>query len=116
MKSIYVCSSLRPEVYQHVSKVLSVVAKDEKIYRPQPGPLENRHEIVGSDCYGIEHCDELWVIGQFGRDCSWEIGYAMGLGKKVKIYVDDTNREFVDKDWMFYHGIKLGLLQIIQLS
>lgn len=116
MKSVYICSSLRPEVYKHVSRVLGIVAKDEKIYRPQPGPVENRLEIVASDCYAIEHCDELWVIGEFGRDCSWEIGYALGLGKSVKVYRDPTNTAMVEKDWMLYHGIRLGRLQIINVD
>lgn len=116
MKSVYICSSLRPEVYKHVSQVLTIVAKEEKLYRPQPGPIDNRNEIVASDCYGIEHCDELWVVGQLGRDCSWEIGYAMGLGKKVKIYVDSTNREMIEKDWMLHYGFKLGLLEFIDME
>src|SRR6266481_42803 len=115
MKSIYICSSLRAEVYAHVSKVLAVVTTDEKIYRPQAGPAENRDSIVESDCYAIEHCDELWVIGEFGRDYSWEIGYAMGLGKIVKIFVDYTNSHFVEKDWMIHYGNKLGKLEIVSL-
>lgn len=115
MTSVYVCSSLRAEVFAHVSSVLNKVSKGEKFYRPQKSDVAEMLQTVIDDCKGIETSDELWVIGEFGRDCSWEVGYAMGLGKKVKVFVDDTNHHLVDEDWMYRYGETKGLLEIINL-
>ena len=30
----------------------------------------------------------------------WEVGYALGLGKKVKIFINEKNKEILDEDWM----------------
>jgi len=34
----------------------------------------------------------------------------------VKIYIDSTNRDMVEKDWMLHYGFKLGLLEFIELE
>jgi hypothetical protein len=50
----------------------------------------------------IELCDELWVFGPIGRDCSWEIGYAQGLKKPVKFFQTAENEHMVKEDWMLF--------------
>lgn len=74
---------------------------------PPVGQLSDKTLGAKADRLAIDLCDELWAFGPVGRDCCWEIGYAVGLGKKVKVFIDDTNRYVVDEDWMVTLGVEL---------
>lgn len=99
---VYVCTPLKPGKF-HLKKILSQIVKEKGFaYIP---PQENHEDrLLGSAGHkiSIEMCDELWAFGPLGRDCSWEIGYASGLGKPVKLHIDDSNRELLAGDWMIY--------------
>lgn len=73
-------------------------------------------KTVREDVRAIEKCDELWVIGRFGRDCSWEIGYAMALGKKIMIFEDHTNCRKLWSDWMWRIGLDRKQIQVRKLK
>ncbi len=54
-------------------------------------------------------------MGYFGADSNWEIGYAMGKGKLVRIFIDDSNRHLLDEYWLLYGGLYLKLLEVWEL-
>ena len=106
MKKVYICSSLREEPYKHVTGLLNLVTsqKEVVVLRPHFGDEDNKVGHVVQDVGMIREADELWLMGEYGRDCSWEIGFAMALGKHVRIFIDETNRHLVDQDWMLLYG------------
>lgn len=113
-KKVYICSSLRPEVYERVSRILAKMP-DVIPLRPWGAQAGEKEGHVETDIAMIKYSDELYVLGEFGRDCSFEIGYALGISKPVVIYRDKTNAKFLEQDWMIVHGITTGLLKIIDL-
>lgn len=115
MKKVYICSSVRASVYDRVTGILEQLPPAIHL-RPRQDVEGQKINHVEIDVAMIHHCDEVWVLGEFGRDCSWEIGYATAVGKHIIMFVDETNRNFVEKDWMYNHGINKGLLQVVELS
>ncbi len=111
MLKVYICSSLRDDNYLHVTRLLKELPPAVHL-RPAKGEdtLEGRRNHVEIDIAMLQYCDEIWVLGAYGRDCSWEIGYAMGIKKSVRILVDDTNAHTIENDWMLQHGKQIGLL------
>lgn len=108
---VYVCSSLRPKVVKRVDKILQAMKETLKpdgrtvsFFRPGGTDKRKRDNTVRIDVMAIDACDELWVVGNYGRDCSWEIGYATALGKKIRIFEDHTNRRRLESDWMWRAG------------
>lgn len=111
MNKVYICSSLRPEVINYVNKTLYKLPRSIHL-RPWSSPDSSKVGHVETDVAMIQYCDELWVVGEYGRDCSWEIGYAMGLGKRVVIWRDDSNKHLIAQDWMYIHGITKGNAEV----
>jgi hypothetical protein len=104
---VYICSSLRDEPYKHVTALLDKVVPafpGTIVLRPSLGGDSNKVAHVIQDVGMIREADELWVMGEYGRDCSWDIGFAMGIGKKVRVFVDETNRHLLEQDWMVLYG------------
>lgn len=116
MKKVYICSSLRPEVYERVTRLLKETLPRAIHLRPFKEQYGNKLGHVETDVAMIRYCDEFWVVGEFGRDCSWEIGYATGLGKPIVFFCDETNRKNLESDWMMYHGANVGLLHIVEVA
>jgi len=115
---VYVCSSLKPHTIRRVDKILDrfkAQDQDLKLFRPYGTNPKKMMETVREDIDAIERCDELWVLGRFGRDCSFEIGYALALKKKVIIWEDHTNRQKLWSDWMWRIGKEKGLLEVKKL-
>ncbi|PWU11647.1 MAG: hypothetical protein C5B47_00635 [Verrucomicrobia bacterium] len=112
LKKVYICSSLRTEVYERVSKLLDEVLPKAIHLRPFKEQKGNRLNHVEVDVAMIHHADEIWVVGEFGRDCSFEIGYATGIKKPIIMWRDFTNAKNIEHDWMIYHGVNSGLIQI----
>lgn len=81
-------------------------------FRPRGTNPSKMMDTVREDVAAIIACDELWLVGDYGRDCSWEIGYAMGLGKRVVVWRDKTNKEKFDSDWMVKIGYDTELLVV----
>lgn len=118
MKKVYICCSLKLPNYEHVSGLLARLP-DAIHLRPQPSQLDEltgsnlrKKNVVEADVAMIQYCDEVWVLGKFGRDCSWEIGYATALHKRVRILKEEDNAEIISSDWMFLHGETLGNLTV----
>lgn len=113
---VYVCSSLRPKVVKRVDKLLPVLAKrvDYTVdyFRPRGTAPSGMMQTVREDVDAINACDELWLVGDYGRDCSFELGYALAIGKKIVVWTDRTNRKKFDSDWMVKIGDDLGLLEV----
>ena len=103
MKKAYVCSSLRPEVYERVTYLLSLFP-EMTFLRPHATQLEDKAKWINQDVEWINEADELWVVGEYGRDCSWEIGFAMGINKPVVVIVDPSNAQLILNDWMMWYG------------
>lgn len=114
---VYVCSSLRPEVMTHRNAVIAGLAVPEgtRLFLPDGVDPTRKREIVREDVYEIETCDEFWIVGQYGRDCAWEVGYAMALNKKIKFFLDATNENRFNEDWMIMTGYDKGIMEVIKL-
>lgn len=115
---VYVCSSLRPQTAKRVDKILVEFRRDFpalKFFRPKGTSIKTMMKTVREDVRAIEACDELWVVGRFGRDCSWEIGYAMALRKLVVFWEDHTNKKKWWSDWMWRIGIDRHLVKVRKL-
>lgn len=117
--SVYVCSSLRPRVVKRVDALLKRLRRIHgapiQYFRPRGTDPSLMLETVREDVTAIEACDELWVVGDYGRDCSWEIGYAMALGKRVHVWLDRTNKAKIQSDWMLRIGFDRNLLSVSAL-
>lgn len=116
---VYVCGSLRPEVVKDVDKKLKRLLKESafpiEFLRPTGTDMDKIMDIVREDVAAIEECDELWQIGEYGRDSVWELGFAFGLGKPVKVLIDETNREKMQADVMYRIGFDRDQLKIVGL-
>ncbi len=108
MRKIYICTPLKLEKFklEKISKEL-LNNPDCFAFIPPTGQLVSKTVGAKLDKQMIEHCDELWAFGPIARDCCWEVGFATGLGKVVKIFVDESNQDVVDNDWMTLLGAKL---------
>lgn len=108
MKKVYICTPLSDEKFNLKLISLKILNNpDVFAFIPPQGQLCDKELGSRLDKKMIEMCDELWVFGEFGRDCSWEIGYAQGLGKRVIVIRDDSNRGILDEDWMTTINIEL---------
>ncbi len=115
LPKVYICSSLRPEVYERVSSLLKRLPKAIHL-RPtqdQPGNKLNHVEV---DVAMMHHADEIWLVGEFGRDCSWELGYATGKGIPIVFWRDETNSKHLDQDWMFNHALTKGKAEVRDIT
>lgn len=100
MVKVYICTPLAPHKLD-LTKISKIILKEGVFaFIPPAGQLESKQLGAVLDRKMIEACDELWAFGAIGRDCAWEIGYAQGLGKPTKIYLDDSNDYIRSEDWM----------------
>ncbi len=116
---VYVCSSLKPPTIRRVDRLLErfrAVTPGLRFFRPYGTDPSRMMETVREDVDAINECDELWVIGRFGRDCSWEIGYATALGKPVVIWEDFTNHKKLWQDWMWRIGVDTKQVTVRKLK
>jgi len=103
MKRIYICSSCRPENYEYVKQLLKLyTTREMSIFHPEPQQLEEKTRYACVDIIEIQKADEIWLIGDYGRDCSWELGYAQALQKTVCVFRCHINRAKLDDDWMLW--------------
>ena len=100
---VYISSSLRPEVYARVTVLLERYGRDYEILRPSLVQPDHWTTHVIDDVRMIREADEIWLMGEYGRDCSWEMGFATALGKKVRIFRDASNSTNLDNDWMLWY-------------
>lgn len=49
---------------------------------------------IEADIAMISWADEVWLVGEYGRDCQWELGYATGIRKPIKVFRYQNNRLF----------------------
>lgn len=119
MKRVYICSKLDRETVEHTTTVLEkLVPNDDSIHvlRPTPDqPEKFTQDCIRSDVWMIDNCDELWVVGKWGRDCMWEIGYAMARQIPVVMYIDETNKALFEDMHMYLIGHDTGLLTVKEL-
>lgn len=100
MKKVYICTPLKKNKI-NLDQIQGVLIKEDVFaFIPPTEQLKDKKTGAALDKKMIESCDELWAFGLFGRDCAWEIGYAQGLGKKVKLFIDKKNKIILDEDWM----------------
>lgn len=116
MKRIYICSSLKPDNYSHVTQVLTQLPTNVAYLRPHPAEITalKKEDTVETDVAMIRYADEIWVLGHIGRDSTWEIGFATALNKRIRLLIDDTNRATIEQDWMLLHGKITGRLRIYE--
>ena len=100
IKKIYICTPLKKEKINLDQIQKQIAQKEVFAFIPPTEQLKDKKLGAKVDKQMIEMCDELWAFGLFGRDCAWEIGYAQGLGKKVKLFIDENNKEILEEDWM----------------
>lgn len=100
MKKVYVCTPLKEEKFQ--LELISKILLEKQVFAFIPPTAQLQDKTTGAilDKKMIEECDEVFVFGNIGRDCAWEIGYAQGLGKKVTFFVNQENEYILQEDWM----------------
>ena len=115
---VYVCSSLKPHNVKRVDKILARLVQDYPLvdfFRPYGTDPSTMMETVREDVREIRQCDELWQVGSYGRDSSWELGLAYGLGKRIKIFRDWQNSKKLASDEMIKIGLDELTTEIIDL-
>lgn len=115
LKKIYICSSLRIENHTRVTEILAQLPKVIHL-RPYLEQTGNKLGHIEADIAMIHYCDEVWVVGEYGRDCAYEQGLATGLGKPMTVFRDEKNKERLDSDWMILHSVNKGLAKIVELD
>lgn len=109
---VYVCARVNELSYMNVSlKVGRLKYLNVEYLRPQLGDVKDRAFVAAHDMSLINQADEMWVFGDFGMDCMWEIGYAVGKGIPVTIFLDDSNRVIAANQWMLY-GAPVKLMEL----
>lgn len=106
-KKIYVCTPLATGKFNLKQIQETLIHNGVFAFIPPTDQLNEKAIGAKVDKQMIELCDELWAFGPIGRDCAWEIGYANGLGKKVKLFVDMMNEHVVQDDWMTVLNIEI---------
>lgn len=104
MKKVYISTPLKEEKF-NIEDIQSEILKYGVFaFIPPTSQKVNQDQGSKVDKLSIELCDEVWVFGAIGRDCSWEIGFAHGLGKKVILYKSSHNNHIFNEDWMLFSG------------
>lgn len=104
---VYICTPLAEGKFNLPKISKAVLDAGAYAFIPPVGQLSDKTLGAKLDKLAIDQCDELWAFGPVGRDCCWEIGYAKGLGKVVKLFIDESNQYLVDEDWMVTIGAEL---------
>lgn len=100
-RRVYVSTPLKPQKFR-LSLIQEAVRK-AGVFAFIPTTVDSTPEAGAAvNKLQIELCDEVWVFGPIGRDCSWEIGYAQGLKKPVKFFATEENKHMVTEDWMLF--------------
>lgn len=101
-KRVYISTPLKPEKFK-LASIQKMILK-ERVFAFIPPTEEKNDRVMGAavDKLQIELCDEMWVFGAIGRDCSWEVGYAQGLGIPVVFFASTENEHILDEDWMIF--------------
>lgn len=107
IKKIYICTPLSKDKF-NLDWITKVIL-NEKVFAfiPPVGQLQDKDAGAQVDKFMIEQCDELWAFGPLGRDCAWEMGFAHGLKKPVRLYFNPTTWELLKDDWMLFIDTKL---------
>lgn len=102
MKKVYISTPLKEEKF-NIHDIQAMILKHKVFaFIPPTSKKVDQHQGSLVDKLSIDLCDEVWVFGPIGRDCSWEIGYAQGLGKPVVFFLNEQNEYTVKEDWMVW--------------
>lgn len=102
MKKVYISTPLKEHKF-NITDIQSEILKFGVFaFIPPTSPKVDQWQGSRVDKLSIELCDELWVFGPIGRDCTWEIGYAQGMGKRVIFYRSHENKHIINEDWMLF--------------
>ncbi len=101
MKTVYISTPLSKEKFE-IDLIQKKILGNPGyfFYIPSTSESINRKRGLETHIHHLNLCDELWAFGRIGLDCSWEIGYATGLGKKVKLFIAEDNEYIIDDSWM----------------
>ena len=103
MKKVYICTPLKLHKFRQEA-ISKTILENPGYFAFVPLTSDMGGPTLGAalDKRHLDLADEVWVFGPFGRDCAWEIGYALGLNKKVIVWITDDNREYLKTDWMLW--------------
>lgn len=107
MRLVYICTPLAASKFDLAKISQTILNEGVFAFIPPTGQLNAKQMGVALDRRMIDLCDELWAFGPIGRDCAWEVGYAQGLGKPTKIFIDKSNQYVKLEDWMTPNGSEL---------
>lgn len=103
-KTVYICTPLSEGKFNLEKISKTIIHENVFAFIPPQAQLQSREIGANLDRKMIDFCDEVWAFGPIGRDCSWELGYAQGLGKPTRIYLDKSNEDMVKDSWMMPLG------------
>lgn len=102
MKRVYVATPLKLEKFPFEKIQRTLLQMGVFAFVPLPQSALDKDLVIHLNRHHIELSDEVWVFGKYGRDVAWEIGYAQGLGKMVRIFKTDANQQNVTDDEMMF--------------
>lgn len=108
---VYISTPLMGDKF-NLKKITEVLLVSPLVFAfiPPVGQLSDKDNGALLDKNAILLCDEVWVFGKIGRDCSWEIGFARGLGKPVKLFMTKEEIEYIQEDWMTFLDVTIVTL------
>lgn len=110
MDKVYICTPLHGGKFNLDLIQKTILERNVFAFIPAQGQLENKTLGAILDRKMLDEASEVFVFGPIGRDCSWEIGYATGKGKKVTIFLDKTNQDILE-DWMTIIDVEIVHIQ-----
>lgn len=100
LPKVYFSAKIGKEEYRKENSVLSEVFFHKDLFRvfmpqelfiPHLDFAEIERCSYEADKAAIDWCDFLFLAAPYGRDCSWEVGYAAGKEKYIVAYLNDES-------------------------
>lgn len=101
-KRVYISTPLKPEKFNLQAIQKQILKEEVFAFIPPTEEKNDRKTGAAVDRLQIDLCDEVWVFGAIGRDCSWEAGYAQGKGIPVVFFLSKENEHVHRDDWMIF--------------
>ena len=107
--TIYICARVKLDAHAMNDRIIELLEPYFDIFAPHKKEAELKQtkdpmEIYKFDIDGMEGAAICVTIAPYGKDCAWEMGYFIGQGKPVFMYVPNLKAMPLD-EWMISGGI-----------
>jgi nucleoside 2-deoxyribosyltransferase len=106
---VYLCARVSNDAHKTNNEICDLLSPFFQVFAPHKKEAELRSikdpvEIYNLDIEGMNSADICVTIAPYGKDCSWEMGYFVGRGKPIYMYVPTVDA-LPDKEWMISEGL-----------